>query len=69
MHQIIIEAVPVGEHAAGLIVRCSCGEFLLDRDSGVLTRAEVSLPELTPLIGAHYIEVTHPEKLNGKGKK
>ena len=71
-HEILIRAVPGDEYGTcSLEIRCSCGQFLLDRAG---SPAEVSLVELTQLTMAHYTQVRHPELSNGhtgliKGKK
>ena len=73
-HEILIRAVPGGEYGmCSLEIRCSCGQFLLDREKRGES-AEVSLVELTQLTMAHYTQVRHPEQSNGhtgliKGKK
>ena len=73
-HEILIRAVPGDEYGTcSLEIRCSCGQFLLDREKRGES-AEVSLVELTQLTMAHYAQIKHPELSNGhtgliKGKK
>ena len=64
-HRILIQARPISDDEANLVVKCSCGEFLLDRD-GVIS--EASITEITPLVGLHWLKVNHPEKFNGGGR-
>jgi hypothetical protein len=59
-HEIMIRATNEVDVLA-LEVRCSCGEFLLDRAGP----PQASLVEITGLIAAHYAFVAHPEKSNG----
>ena len=79
-HEIIVRALNEsndddGGASTALEIRCSCGEFLMDR---VGTPAEASLPEITEIIRMHYaaqfMHDQHPERSNGttkliKGKK
>jgi hypothetical protein len=61
MHEILILAYTNSQGNAFLQVRCACGTFLLDRESP----AEASLPEITRLVGMHYMQTANPEKSNG----
>jgi len=75
-HEIFIRAIThLDEEISSVEIRCSCGEFLLDRQG---SPAEVSLAEITGLVTMHYsaqyMHAQHPEKSNGstkliKGKK
>lgn len=71
-HEILIQAISMdeGNAASGLLVKCSCGTFILDREG---KPAEVSLIEITQIVTAHYAQVARPELSNGhklmKGRK
>ena len=71
-HEVFIQAISMdeGNAASGLLVKCSCGTFLIDREGNP---AEVSLIEITQIVAAHYAQIARPEDSNGhkliKGRK
>lgn len=63
-HVIMLRAI-----GNSLEMRCSCGQFLMDKPGIDDKPAEASLPEITMHVTAHYLAASHPEKLNGHREK